>query len=229
MLNSKNSNVIPEVAIQSSQVSQVSKVSEVSEVSEVSKIEELAVELKHAKSHESTTTVSSLLQHKATTKSAEISTTSISSSTEIQLDDTITAVVECKTTHGPVTIDVRENWGPLGAAQYLSLVDQGFFTDLPFFRVAPRYITQFGAKLQQTGKKVSVRTIKDDKSLWGKRDMDFGYLFFAGSGINSRHDQMVLALCEQAGCIQTALGKAPWEVPIGGDCVVYNFLCPSLE
>lgn len=128
--------------------------------------------------------------------------------------DTITAVVECKTTHGPITIDVRERWGPLGAAQYLSLVDQEFFSDLAFFRVAPRYITQFGAKLRENNH-ATVSTIKDDKSLWGKRDMDFGYLFFAGSGVNSRHDQMVLALCEQAGCIQTALGKAPWEVPIG--------------
>lgn len=138
-----------------------------------------------------------------------------SSSSPDTPSDTITAVVECKTTHGPITVDVREHWGPLGASQYLSLVDQDFFTDLPFFRVAPRYITQFGAKLQQPGHQVSVQTIADDKSLWGKRDMDFGYLFFAGSGPNSRHDQMVLALCEQAGCIQTALGKAPWEVPIG--------------
>jgi cyclophilin family peptidyl-prolyl cis-trans isomerase len=122
--------------------------------------------------------------------------------------------VECKTTHGHLTIDVREHWGPLGAAQYLSLVDQNFFTDLPFFRVAPRYITQFGAKLHATNT-ARVKTIKDDASLWGKRDMDFGYLFFAGSGVHSRHDQMVLALCEQKGCIQTALGKAAWEVPIG--------------
>lgn len=29
--------------------------------------------------------------------------------------------------------------------------------------------------------------------------MDFGYLFFAGSGPHSRHDQMVLALCEEKG------------------------------
>ena len=134
--------------------------------------------------------------------------------------DTITAIVECETTHGPLTIDVRENWAPLGAAQYLSLVDQEFFTDLPFFRVAPRYITQFGAKLQANNK-AQVKTIKDDPTLWGKRDMDFGYLFFAGSGPNSRHNQMVLALCEQKGCITTGLGKAPWEVPLGN--VTYRF------
>ena len=130
--------------------------------------------------------------------------------------DTITAVVECKTTHGPLTIDVREHWGPLGAAQFLRLVDQGFFAHLPFFRVAPRYITQFGVKVQASQSAAGVKTIKDDTSLWGKRDMDFGYLFFAGNGAHSRRDQMVLALCEQEGCIQTALGKAPWEVPIGG-------------
>ena len=43
--------------------------------------------------------------------------------------------------------------------------------------------------------------------------MDFGYVFFAGSGTNSRGSQMVVALCEIDGCRVTGLGKADWEVP----------------
>ena len=146
--------------------------------------------------------------------------------------DAITSVVECRTTHGPVTIDVRAHWAPLGAAQFLLLVDQGFFTRLPFFRVAPRYITQFGVKLQDASSAgvKTVKTIKDDPSLWGRRDVDFGYLFFAGNGRHSRRDQMVLALCPQKGCIQTALGKAPWEVPIGESSLrLYVYCCGGVQ
>ena len=96
---------------------------------------------------------------------------------------------------------------------------------------------QFGPKYGGS-QSFGVRGIRDDPSLWGQRDMDFGYVFFAvmksvlhftdfitisiychttlqGSGPNSRGNQMVVALCEKPGCIQTQLGKAPWEVPVG--------------
>lgn len=36
-----------------------------------------------------------------------------------------------------------------------------------------------------------------------------------GSGRNSRHSQMVVALCDALGCKTSALGKADWEVPVG--------------
>jgi len=36
--------------------------------------------------------------------------------------------------------------------------------------------------------------------------MNFGYVFFAGSGINSRREEMVIALCETNGCRQSGLG-----------------------
>lgn len=92
------------------------------------------------------------------------------------LNDLVTAVVECQTSHGSLVIDVREKWAPLGAHRYLELVESGLFTDLPFFRVCPRYITQFGVRYGWNG---NLKSIPDDPSLWGKRDMNFGYLFFA--------------------------------------------------
>ena len=114
-----------------------------------------------------------------------------------------------------LVIDVRAGWAPLGSQRYLELIDNGLFTQLPFFRVCPKYITQFGVKYGG-GKPVKYPpNIKDDPSLWGIRDMDFGYVFFAGSGLNSRSDQMVIALCETKGCRLSGLGKAPWEVPVG--------------
>ena len=131
-------------------------------------------------------------------------------------DDTVTAVVQCSTSKGNLTIDVRSNWAPIGAARYLDLVKHKFFENLPFFRVCPRYITQFGVKYRDPDTlPVPCSGIEDDPSLWGVRDMDFGYLFYAGSGPNSRGCQMVLALCEMDGCKVTTLGSTHWEVPLG--------------
>ncbi len=137
------------------------------------------------------------------------------------IDDTVTAIVECGTTRGNVVMDVRAGWSPIGAAQFLKLVDIGHFTDLPFTRVAPRYITQYGRKYiapdsPQRGylKRGGIIQLEDDPPLWGKRDMDFGYIFYAGSGRNSRFDEMVTALCPMKGCIETGLGQAQWETPV---------------
>jgi hypothetical protein len=44
--------------------------------------------------------------------------------------------------------------------------------------------------------------------------MDFGYMFFAGAGPNTRYDEMVVAFCPMKGCIATGLGHADWEVPV---------------
>jgi hypothetical protein len=41
------------------------------------------------------------------------------------IDDTVTAVVQCRTSAGNITIDVRQGWSPLGAQRYLDLVDHG--------------------------------------------------------------------------------------------------------
>jgi len=131
-------------------------------------------------------------------------------------DDTVTTVVSCSTSKGNLTIDIRRDWGPNGVDRYLNLVRSGFFEDLPFFRVCPRYITQFGVKYQKPdGIKPTCSRLNDDPSQWGVRDMDTGYLFYAGSGERSRGCQMVLALCDMPGCKQTTLGKTFWEVPIG--------------
>lgn len=136
------------------------------------------------------------------------------------IDDSVTAVVKCATSAGNLTIDVRAGWAPHGVRQYLDLVDHGLFEDLPFFRVCPKYVTQFGVKHWPDGNPLVAsglnRPIPDDPSLWGRRDMRFGFLFFAGNGENSRSAQMVVALCPTVElCRSTGLGRAYWEVPVG--------------
>jgi hypothetical protein len=95
--------------------------------------------------------------------------------------DRVTDVVKCRTNYGDLVIDVRESWAPLGTKQFVSLVDAGFFTDMPFYRVCPKYMTLVGKKFDyQRNLTVSgVGVIKDDPSLKGIRDMDFGYVFFS--------------------------------------------------
>ena len=94
------------------------------------------------------------------------------------------AVVECSTTKGNLTIDIRSNWAPIGADHFLKLIEADLFTNLPFSRVCPRYITQFGVRhapdhQSESSKQIIKTILKDDNSLWGIRDMDFGYIFYA--------------------------------------------------
>ena len=124
------------------------------------------------------------------------------------IDDAVTAVVRCATSQGNLTIDVRGHWAPLGAEQFLKLVEAEMFTDLPFFRVCPRYISkvfcnlcsfylkfcfrsaQFGPKFG--GENYHLGRLQDDKSLWGVRDMNFGYVFFAVSLCSSLYCSSIL-------------------------------------
>jgi hypothetical protein len=106
----------------------------------------------------------------------------IATAADDEVTDIVNAVVKCRTTMGDLVIDVRAAWAPLGAARFLDLVELGLFTNLPFFRVCPKYMTQFGLKYFEGKDPTShLEEIKDDPSLMGIRDMDFGYLFFAVS------------------------------------------------
>jgi hypothetical protein len=97
------------------------------------------------------------------------------------VSDRVTDVVKCRTNYGDLVIDMRGSWAPLGTKQFVALVDAGFFTDMPFYRVCPKYMALVGKKFgYERNLTVSgVRVIKDDPSMNGIRDMDFGYVFFS--------------------------------------------------
>ena len=59
------------------------------------------------------------------------------------VDDTVTAIIECSTTSGNLTIDIRSGWAPKGVQRFFELIKIRFFDNLPFFRVCPRYISNF--------------------------------------------------------------------------------------
>jgi cyclophilin family peptidyl-prolyl cis-trans isomerase len=52
--------------------------------------------------------------------------------------------VRLDTSKGPVEIEVRRDWAPLGAQRFLNLVRHGYYDDNRFFRIAPGRWVQFG-------------------------------------------------------------------------------------
>lgn len=118
--------------------------------------------------------------------------------------------VQCQTTKGPFRIRVYPEWAPKGVERFLAMVDSGFFTNLPFFRVVPGFVAQFGASpnLNATQAWKAEGKITDDTPLgiaWKK-----GMISFAGSGPNTRGTQMFIGYKNSE-----SLGKQPWETPLG--------------
>jgi hypothetical protein len=50
--------------------------------------------------------------------------------------------VELDTTKGAIVIDVRREWAPHGADRFYELVQNGYFTDVAFFRVISGFMAQ---------------------------------------------------------------------------------------
>lgn len=128
--------------------------------------------------------------------------------------DVVGDVVKCRTTHGDLIMDVRPSWAPVGSARFTELVEAGHFTQLPFYRVCPKYLTQFGHRYYDSDSydPSDLEFLKDDPSLRGVRDMDFGYLFFTGNEANGRKSEMAISFCEMDNCDVTGLGHKPWYV-----------------
>lgn len=149
-------------------------------------------------------------------------------------------IVQCKTTKGDVTLRVRPDWSPLGAARYLDLVRAGYFTNNLFYRVPPinaNPIYQFGIQPNKilnkrsdlTGKfedDAPVRCDSDSPShvschaeagLQRSTGLRKGMLGFGGGGHSgaSRTSHMWILRRDSS-----HLGKASWETPVAevSDC-----------
>ncbi len=71
--------------------------------------------------------------------------------------------VKLDTTKGDIIIDVERAWSPTGADRFYTLVKEGFYSDVAFFRVLPGFMAQTGLSgdpvLNAQWRK---RTIEDD-------------------------------------------------------------------
>lgn len=122
--------------------------------------------------------------------------------------------VKCQTTKGVLDIVVMNDWGPRGAARFLQLVDDGFYTGLPFFRCMDQFICQFGAAVPKPNAK-AYSPIPDDMQRADLRNFHRGYLSFAGSGPNTRSTHAFISFGDIP-----SLGANSWETPFG-------YLAPS--
>jgi len=126
--------------------------------------------------------------------------------------------VKCETTKGPLAIEMRPDWAPLGVERFLQLVDDKYFDGAPFFRAVDNFLTQFGiaADPALTKKWKSKEALKDDPK---RPDLDEGVLAngkfpkyglaFAGSGPNSRSTELFIT--KAVGVV----GTMPWETQLG--------------
>mmetsp|Transcript_23205 Transcript_23205/g.33941 ORF Transcript_23205/g.33941 Transcript_23205/m.33941 type:complete len:320 (+) Transcript_23205:49-1008(+) len=131
-------------------------------------------------------------------------------------------LVCCQTTAGQISIAVHEKWAPIGAARFLDMVKADYFSSrVALMRCIHNFICQFGiAGIPSLNK--SYKTIKDDPNWlpegpthktneFGTKRFSKGYFAYAGGGKNSRSNQLIVALNDNA----RLGGGSPWEVPFG--------------
>jgi len=99
--------------------------------------------------------------------------------------------VKFKTTKGDVVIEVTRAWSPNGADRFYNLVQNGFFTDIAFFRVVEGFMAQFGISGDPAlAARWSNSGMPDDPV---KQSNKRGYITYAKtSNPNSRSTQMFI-------------------------------------
>jgi len=136
--------------------------------------------------------------------------------------DGFVTLVCCDTTAGPLSVAVHENWAPLGAERFLDMVKDNYFSSkVALMRCVRNFICQFGiAGNPDLNRKYG--SFSDDKQ-WLKEGPSYrtnkygsfrfarGYFAYAGSGKNSRGNQLIVALGDN----KFLGGGSPWEVPFG--------------
>lgn len=108
--------------------------------------------------------------------------------------DQFTAVFD--TTAGSFTVTFHRDWSPNGVDRFHEMVTAGFFDDIRFFRVVPKFIIQFGIHGDPAvSRKWRASNIKDDKvKVSNKR----GTVTFATAGPNTRTTQLFINFGDNA-------------------------------
>lgn len=75
------------------------------------------------------------------------------------------AIVVMQTTHGEISIEVFEVEAPITAANFLKLVDEGYYDGLIFHRVIPGFVIQGGGFYPGMKEKTQPPTIKNEAHL----------------------------------------------------------------
>ena len=101
-------------------------------------------------------------------------------------------LVECQTTKGKLALEINHKWAPIGAAHFLDMVKDGFYTDIALFRSVPDFIVQFGVNDRTAPelrlKYMHSRPLDDDPPVGNK--VLRGTLTYAGGGPATRTSQL---------------------------------------
>ncbi|MGQ9916929.1 MAG: peptidylprolyl isomerase [Bryobacteraceae bacterium] len=124
--------------------------------------------------------------------------------------------VKFETSKGDFVALVQPEWAPLGAAQFRSLVEVGFYDGAKFFRVVPNFVVQFGlAADPEVTARLGLKPIPDDPVKESNRR---GRLTFATTGPNTRTTQLFINLADNT--FLDSQGFAPFAEVIEGMEVV---------
>ena len=120
--------------------------------------------------------------------------------------------VAFETTRGNFVIDVIRAWSPRGADRFYELVNDGYFTDVSFFRVLPGFVAQFGMHGDpDVNRRWSDRPILDDPVVQSNKR---GTIVFATSGPNTRGNQFFINYSDNARL--DAMGFSPFGRVVEG-------------
>ncbi len=126
--------------------------------------------------------------------------------------------VRLNTTKGEVILEINRAWAPIGADRFYNLVRGGYFTNVAFFRVVPRFMAQFGISPRPEVNKAwaNARILDDTVRHSNKRGT---ITFAATSEKNSRGTQLFINFSDNT--FLDSQGFAPiGEVISGMDTVV---------
>ncbi|MEZ4339762.1 MAG: peptidylprolyl isomerase [Sandaracinaceae bacterium] len=98
------------------------------------------------------------------------------------------------TTAGPIDIEVHRDWSPHGADRFYTLVREGYFTDVAFFRVISGFMAQGGIHGDpNVAGQWRNRRIPDDPVVQSNRR---GFVSFAMAGPGTRTTQFFINLVD---------------------------------
>ncbi|HEY8427004.1 MAG TPA: peptidylprolyl isomerase [Sandaracinaceae bacterium] len=98
--------------------------------------------------------------------------------------------VRLDTTKGPILIDVHREWAPYGADRFYTLVREGYYTDVAFFRVIEGFMAQAGISGDPAlNTRWRERRIPDDPV---RQSNTRGMVSFAMAGPNTRTTQFFI-------------------------------------
>jgi cyclophilin family peptidyl-prolyl cis-trans isomerase len=104
--------------------------------------------------------------------------------------DTFRAAFE--TSKGPFVVEAYRDWSPAGVDRLYALVENGYFTDVRFFRVVRGFVAQFGMHGDTTlNSRWRERAIPDEPP---RHSNERGTITFATAGPDTRSNQLFINL-----------------------------------